>query len=360
MTKCDHLSAEDVAKSALVVYNDLISLKKLLNPAQFESTANLRPKRGHKKKATTSLEDKVESESSSSSDSSDNEDSEVEGEIKIQELIQNGYKLPSGIGKLRSDSMTKSESSKVNSSEEIVDDEGIVHPPPGLQETYEDEDEFIQKTKSNSKSSSFSSSTLTSSSQSSTKTRSPLVITDDGEIIGGFDIDYNNLSSKNYSLLMRSAQQQLAKMKVIRDQEIKEKGSVDYQLEEIPDDELDLHSEDDEDMETDSNQASKEADEDGDLENGNIDDDVTLNEIMNYVLPVSATSGAGIQEMWEDIRRCVIANVVHPPGWEEKDQLSVERKKELTRVVREHRLGNLERRRISEGHDGVVRGSHRS
>lgn len=340
LTKCDHLSAEEVAKSTMIVYNHLLALKKKLDPTFSTSTrapAATKKKRSDKGK-------KVEEE---------DEESEYEGTIGLKDLMKNGYRLPSEdesstLGKHFEKKIVQ-ERSNEQQSEETIDENGVVY--SGLAqsaggEVYEDEDSFTEKVQFERRDSHQSSSQSESRGQSS----GDLVITEEGEILGGNDVDFSNLSSRNYTILMRSAKRQLQLIKETRDRELAENGSVDYEIIDIEDEELEYESEQEEDDEEEGDGTGQGPEEEG-------YNDSSLAEVMRYVVPISATSGAGINQMWEDIRQCVISTVAHPVGWEDRDKegegiMSPERRAELGRMVREHKLANQERKRISNGKQG--------
>jgi hypothetical protein len=359
LTKCDHLSAEEVAKSTMIVYNDLLSLKSKLDPNH--STNEI--ERGGKKKKSRGKEANKEmgvgmrKQDESSDDDEEDEGSEYEGTIHLKDLMSNSYRLPSASDQGQRQ-RPKQQQQEEGEGREIIGADGVVY-PAGTGEVFEDEDAFNEKFQLNEKRarSSPSASGLSSSSSRSGEKRKgsgDLLISEEGEILGGHDVDFSNLSSRNYAALMRSAKAQLQQIKENRDRELAEHGSVDYEIVEIEDEEL---------LEYDTDQEDKE-EEDQELEEQEQEDragkgagskgmhvDSPLAEVMRYVVPISATSGAGINRMWEDIRQVVLSTVAHPAGWEERDkegeEMSPERRLELSRMVREHQLAAQERKRIS-------------
>jgi hypothetical protein len=355
LTKCDHLSAEEVAKSVMVVYNDLLALKRSLKPPpdNVDKPPPHRPPKSGPRKGGPPAPVAATSDSESASD----EESEEEGSISIQELMMNGYNLPTKEKPVDQPPAALKRRLEPEapppSVEDIIGEDGIVYPgsasasaaPPVI--AYADEDDFNEEALDHSigqQRGSGGAAALASKSPSVPPSHSsPLVITEDGEIVGGYHINYNDLSPKNYALLMRDAKRQMDKLRLIRDQEIAEKGSVDYELIDINDEDLLAGDEGsgDEGEEEGQGQGGAEADEECDV-------DGSLAEVLKYVVPVSATTGAGINRMWEDIRQCVIATVSHPSGWEGRAELSEERRKELVRMVREHQGAAQERKRIAE------------
>jgi hypothetical protein len=354
-----------VAKSALIVLNDLLALKKSSQGAE-------KTPQGVSTSATGAAARREEQEESDS-DASSGDESEYEGSISVQELMRNGYTLPSKEETLSTLSRQQKPTanpapprrkkgpvapspSPSSSEEDLVGEDGVVY--PGMASlraaspviTFADEDDFREETLQEeerdfaSPPSSSSSSSLSSLSSSSSKPGS-LVITEDGELVGGYHLDFNNLSPENSALLMGDAKRHMARLRLIREKEIAEHGAVDYEL-------LDMGS-DNEEVRAEHGELSRqvkevlfsesETDEEVDDES-----EESLADLLKCVVPVSATTGAGIDGLWEDIRQCVISTVAHPPGWEERGELSVERRQELIRVVREHRLAPQERKRISE------------
>lgn len=179
---------------------------------------------------------------------------------------------------------------------------------------------------------------------------SKIVITNEGEIIGGYDIDYNSLSSDSplYKLLMKHSKNRLKEYKKLRDQEIAENKTVEDEIIYISSDE-ESENENEDDIENDSFDIDDSNDSKEDKVKLSNDEyiDSNLSELKKYVLPVSATTGAGIKEMWEDIRQCVNKTVKHPADWENRYRVSDERKEELARFVREHKLADEERKKFS-------------
>jgi hypothetical protein len=161
----------------------------------------------------------------------------------------------------------------------------------------------------------------------------PIKITEDGEILGGYRLDYNNLTQDQYKTISRSARERMKKMDSGSKYPIHDEDS----------------SEDDENVETEP-LVEHEIEENSRGSEQDQSDEESLKKIQNHILPVSASTGAGIAELWEDIRLTVVNSVIHPVDWEKRHELSPERVAELMRMVREHKKAIEERRRIAADH----------